>query len=94
MFYFDLTNIISRTCGRGVCSACSSKTIQDNRVCDICFYKADNRRAEARRKDQLKSKEASIETYMRQLEREKDDLNDLIIRKAELEKKVSKFPSL
>jgi len=79
---------ISRMCGRAVCGECSAKKINDNRVCDVCYYKADNKRAEERREDQLTSKHASIKTYKKQLLKEKDYLNELIQKRYNLNKVV------
>ena len=78
----------SRACGKAVCGDCSSKKIDDNRVCDVCFYKANNVRAEERRKDQLRCKNDSTECYKEQILKERDDLNNLTKKKLELEKEV------
>lgn len=37
-------------CGNSCCSRCSEKTINKNRVCDICYLKASQIAAENRRK--------------------------------------------
>jgi len=75
-----------RMCGRGVCGECSVKKINDNRVCDLCYYKAENKRSEDRRDDQLKSKNASIKTYKKQLLKEKEHLNEIIQQRYNLKK--------
>lgn len=77
-----------RVCGMAVCGECSSKKINDNRVCDMCYYKVNNPRAERRREDQLKSKDATRRTYKKQLQREKDELDQLISKKYEIDKKM------
>lgn len=77
-------------CGRAVCGECSAKKITDNRVCDLCYYKAENKRAEERREDQLTSKHASIKTYKKQLLKEKDHLNEIIQKRYNLQKTVRK----
>jgi len=77
-----------RACGNAVCGECSTKKINESRVCDSCFYKANHLRAEERRKDQLKSKNATMKTYKKQLLREKDDLTQLIQKRYDLDKKV------
>ena len=71
-----------------MCGDCSSKKINDNRVCDICFLKAKHARGEKRREDQLKSKVVTMKTYKKQLLKEKDELDQLFQKKFELSKKV------
>ena len=85
---------ISRNCGKAVCGECSLSKINDNRVCDVCFYKAHNGRAEERRIDQLKSKRLSLKTYNKQFNKEKEDFNQLTQMKYELEKKVKRKSSI
>jgi len=77
-----------RACGNAVCGECSSRKIEENRVCESCFFKSNNARAVKRREDQLKSKNATMKTYKKQLGKEKDDLADLIQKRYDLDKKV------
>jgi len=78
-----------RACGNAVCGECSTKRIEDNRVCESCYYKSNNARAVKRREDQLKSKNATMKTYKKQLGKEKEDLADLIHKRYDLDKKVN-----
>jgi hypothetical protein len=48
-----------RVCGRAVCGECSTKKINDNRVCDVCFYRANNPNAEERRRNVIRSKKSN-----------------------------------
>lgn len=71
-----------------MCGECSQKKINDNRVCDVCYFKAKNARGERRREDQLKSKTATMRTYKKQLMKEKEELDQLFKKKFELGKTV------
>lgn len=88
LYLFLLLKINSRLCGEAVCGDCSMKKINENRVCDLCFYKAGNSRAEKRREDQLKAQKTMIKIYNKQLEKEKNTLNQLAKDKSALAKQV------
>jgi hypothetical protein len=78
----------SRVCGRAVCGECSTRKISENRVCDVCYVRASNPRAEERRRDVIRLKKTTIENYKMQLKTGKDELHLLETKKRELEKRV------
>jgi len=46
----------SRICAGTVCGSCSERKINDQRVCDICFFKANTQQKEKIREDTLNEK--------------------------------------
>jgi hypothetical protein len=83
-----LIRFISRACGKSVCGDCSTRKINDNRACDVCFYKASNVLVEDKRKNMLIEKTRMIEEYKRKAEEAQKYLEELTNKKKELEKKV------
>ncbi len=71
-----------------MCGECSTRKISENRVCDVCYVRANNPRAEERRRDVIRLKKSTIENYKIKLKTEKDELHLLETKKRELEKKV------
>jgi hypothetical protein len=76
-------------CGRSVCGECSSRKVSDQRICDICYVRGTNQRAEERRRDVIRNKKSTMENYKIQLKTEKDELHLLENKKRDLEKRVS-----
>ncbi|CAD8124472.1 unnamed protein product [Paramecium sonneborni] len=68
-----------RMCGNSCCGLCSQKTINKNRVCDICYMKASQLNAEKKRTKFLQSLKDSakrLKKHIEQAEKRKQELQN------------------
>ncbi|CAD8210915.1 unnamed protein product [Paramecium pentaurelia] len=68
-----------RMCGNSCCGVCSQKTINKNRVCDICYMKASQITAEKKRTkflQTLKESAKKLRKHIEQAEKKKQDLKE------------------
>ncbi|CAD8109939.1 unnamed protein product [Paramecium primaurelia] len=68
-----------RMCGSSCCGQCSQKTINKNRVCDICYMKASQLAAEKKRNkflQSLKDSAKKLKRHIEQAERKKQELQN------------------
>jgi len=70
-----------RLCKNSVCGDCSGKKIQENRVCDVCYTKATDHRAQDRRTQMVISKKELRYQYA-------DDRKKYIQEAADIEKNI------
>jgi len=64
-------------CGKSVCGDCSTKTINKDRACDICFYKAKHKVKENIRNELLFQKNKQIKAYQNHLVKEENQRQNM-----------------
>jgi len=77
-----------RVCGRSVCGDCSSKKINNDRACDVCYYKLSNKEQEDSRQEMLLNKINKIEAYKQQIIAAEQKLAEMSKMKKDMERKM------
>lgn len=63
-----------RACGRAVCSACSGRTINNERACDLCYLKQKYAGREGKRNEQIKMLDKKFDALVGEVAEAESDL--------------------